>query len=226
MEEQNKHILKEAISQLPDHSVNDSVWENIKAALQEDVLQKAIGELPVLEAKEELWGSIESELTFKESISKLAQHTAPESLWSEIDKNIDAPVLSIKKISSHFYWLSGVAALLVIGFVLYPIFSTKEEAKITYSQEVLETSPLEDWDNTTKDLEVLLDDLCDENPYACTSPEFEELNEELAFLDASKMAVLEQVNPFEDTKEAEVLLTKIELERVEILKKLIAQTMV
>ena len=90
MEERNKHTLKEAIAQLSDHSVNDEVWEQIDAVVQEDVLHKAVGELVLQEPKEELWTSIEYELILKESIDKLAQQGPPESLWNEIDNEIDS----------------------------------------------------------------------------------------------------------------------------------------
>jgi len=226
MKEQNKHSLHKAISKLPHHHVDDGIWGNIEAALEDVVLHEAINELPKLAPKEDIWDSIASELTLKESIAKLAQHSPPEGLWNEIDKKVDAPVVHLKRASSYYYWLSGVAAVLLLGFILFPLLNTNEKTQISYSEELIEVEPIEDWNATTQDLEMMLEDLCEQNPRVCKSPEFEELNAELQFLDASKIAVLEQINPYEDRKEAEVLLTKIELERVEVLKKLIAQTIV
>lgn len=226
MREENRHSLKDGLKKLSEHRPSESIWSRIEHDLNDDVLQVGLDQLVGFKPNENSWDSIESALSINEAIETLVQKTPSEEIWVNIESELhSSPIISFKtRIIKSRYWLSGVAAALLIGFFIYPLLQNKESISISYSEEIIEKSEVNDWLRETDELEVILQTLCTENPIACKSPEFETLTSELKFLNESKTAVLEQVNEFSDNKGAELMLTKIELERIDIIKRMIAQT--
>ena len=223
--EKNKNILNEALQYLPDYTPDDNVWNGISSNLNKKTASLKIAQLSSIEPPQNIWDNIDKELSRWEKRSALRRYDPPESVWENIEQN-----LSKKKTNPTrrrriqlVVWSSAAAAILLLGFFIFTTNNTKNKNFI-YSEEMIELHDVQEWNDDEQIIEQALNLICKEKPTACSSPEFKMLEEDLAFLNKSKEAILLQLSKYNTNTELEIMLTEIELERTSLIKEMIAKT--
>jgi hypothetical protein len=88
----------------------------------------------------------------------------------------------------------------------------------------VEIQDVQQWSEDDQSVDQALALICNEKPSVCNTQEFREMEEELSILTQSKQAILGQLNSYDTNTEMEILLTEIELERSNLIKEMIANT--
>jgi hypothetical protein len=190
--------------------------------------------LPQFKAPDNIWDKIQNELNtpeemvpLKEALSKLPTYDAPDSIWSTIEKSLDPQA---KKENGFMVFMSkplvSIAAslLLLIGFMAWFFnqpSATNQEVELVQYEEVIQ----EDWQIQADEDEAafaLVDQFCREKHFVCNQPEFQNLKSELDELNLACDAMKEVIGNYNDAPEMIAQLTEIEMERTEVLKKLMA----
>lgn len=203
MQEKNKHILQEAIQKLPQYEPESLVWLAIDAELEviekENSLQNAINELPVYSPADSLWENIDAEL--------------------EADVKKAGRVVWLKRISSA----AAVIAFLVIGNFMFNQNDGEESITISYSQELVEDDILkQDWDEDNDAFEMVMA-FCKTENIVCELPEFISLKTELEDLNIAREEVKNALDHYGTDAELIAQLTRIEHDRSDVLKQMIAK---
>ncbi len=197
-QETNHTILKKAVTRLPLHQPPDAVWSAVDEALN---LQKGIQRLPNHQPAELVWHSIEKNLVESASIT-LSSGSTRRLLWT-------------KKISI------AASFLLVSVMSWWAINKFSNTNQFHYTQEIIDPQLLiADWD---EDAEVFtqIEAICQTKNYACTAPEFQQLEQELQELNAAKSDLKQAIDDFGKDTQLIAKLSEVELERTLILKKMI-----
>jgi len=223
--EKNRDILIDALSKLPVYQPDENIWEAVEVHLESKNASSNLPLLSEIEPPESIWNNIDKKLSRKAKISSLTEYSPPEKIWVSIDKD-----LSIKKVNhlkrqivKWAKWSSAIAAIFTLGIFIFNTANTKKN-DFSYSKESLELTEIQNWSDDELSVEYALDLICKENPIACNSPQFKEMDKELRFLNQSKQAIIEQLNKYDTNTELELLLTEIELERSSLIKEMIAQS--
>ena len=222
--EKNRDILIDALSKLPVYQPEVNIWESVEVHLDNKYTSNLLL-LSEIEAPESIWNNIDKKLSRREKISSLTDYNPPAEVWDSIDKN-----LSFKKVNhlrrqivQWVKWSSAAAAIFTLGIFIFNSVNTNSN-DFSYSKESLELRDVQNWNDDDLTVEYALEIICKENPVACNSPQFKEMDKELTFLNQSKQAIIEQLNKYDTNTELEIILTEIELERSNLIKEMIAQS--
>ena len=203
MQEKNRHILEEAIQKLPQHEPEALVWLAIDAELEviekADSLQTAIQELPTYNPSDSLWENIEKDL--------------------EADVKKAGRIVWFKRAAS----IAAIIAFLLVGNFIFNQNNNQENVTITYSQELVEEDLLkQDWDDDDDAFEMVMA-FCKTENIVCELPEFIVLKSELEDLNTAREEVKAALDHYGTDAELIAQLTRIEHDRSDVLKKMIAK---
>ena len=216
---QEDDILKKELQKLGLFRCPDQIWNDLEHDLEDGLLSSRLNELQIKKVDEALWSGIHSELELQDRV-KLKEYQAPDFIWDEVEKQLDrsknTEIIDLR-------WALSAAAVLALVFSLW-IFRTDDE-KIRVSESFVPAQEILDWEEEDREWEMILEEACERQPVACRTERFLDLEKELEFLDHSKEKVLAELNPYEDNSRAEKILTEIELERVEVIKELIKESL-
>ncbi|MEZ4951703.1 MAG: hypothetical protein R2784_20285 [Saprospiraceae bacterium] len=196
---------KNSFKNLPEYKAPDRIWENIQNELDKP----------------------EEMVPLKDLLSKLPTLEAPDSLWAQIEKDLDGPSKNENglKVFMSRPWVSIAASLiLLIGFLAWFInqpSASGPEIELVQYEEVIQ----EDWqfeDEGDEAAFALVDQFCKEKHFVCNQPEFQNLKSELDELNLACDAMKEVIGNYNDAPEMIAQLTEIEMERTEVLKKIMA----
>jgi len=186
--------------------------------LNKNSLKKAITRLPNYEPPEAIWMAIDSELNLKEGIEALPQYTPTNELWENINQQLPTKktkLFSLKK------WAIAATILLGVGINFW-FYQQSPTTSLSYALETIDPQLLQaDWDED----EQLFDEIsaiCQMKTYSCTVPEFQLLETELEELNEAKSDLKQAIHSFGKDTDLINQLSKIELERTAVLKKMIA----
>jgi hypothetical protein len=221
--ERNRKILDEALQQLRSYIPDEKVWDVVKSQLPETTMADGLSKLKSIDPPQHVWIAIANELDKHEKIRQLKEFTPGDEIWNQIDENLDtiAKKRSFARVFKLTSWAAAAAIVILTGYFL--IIQTKQVPNIAYSLQVVETENPGSWQNDDNEIMDVLAEICASNPLACESPVFTEKKKELAYLDEQKTEILNNLNPYGQNKRLEVMLTKIELEKNEIVKQLILE---
>jgi len=181
-------------------------------------LAKAIKQLPSYKPREEVWDSIERQLVLQRGIRRLPTYNPTEEIWQKIEVALPAKRFNIR------WKLFSIAAtiLLVIGWNWWSYLAGQTVSNISYAEEVINPQLLvKDWEEE----EVILNQIeayCQIQKSACIDQEFKDLEMELQELTAAKTVLEEAINNYGKDLEIIAQLSKIELERTVLLKKMMS----
>lgn len=203
MFEKNSHILQEAIQKLPQHEPPAMVWLAIDAELEaiekENNLQNALNDLPVYSPSNSIWDGIEKEL--------------------ESDRKKAGRVVWFKRISAA----AAAIALLVAGNIILKPNTALETITFSYTQEVVkEELIVKDWDDDNDAFQMVMA-FCETENIVCKLPEFQMLKSELEELNSAREELKTALDHYGTDPELVAQLTRIEHDRSDILKKMIAR---
>ncbi len=243
MEEKNRHILIKAISELPKHTPDESLWTMIELDLSEYYFKKNYITRPKLSPPADLWSKIENKLDEQEqkeinrahldkAIHELPKYAPDKNVWSTIATNLkeekQAKVVSMSK------WLKPLSyaaclALLVGAAWFYTISKQNNgsSGKITiaYNEEIVSGSggmePLKI--DTGSDDEVLkmIETQCSSLPDACANPYFKGLLNQYQELKKVQIETQKVMDENSDEITLKKSMIRIEMEKTKISKKLI-----
>jgi hypothetical protein len=202
MKETNKHLLIEALNNLPQYQPKDSIWDAIDF------------ELSKAQGNEKL----------KESVSNLPAYTPPANVWETIENQLDKEGVPKVKV----YYLRRIAAAAAV-FVTISLSvwilkgTTTNEAivSVSYSEEKVAASFLNiDWEED-EDAFSMVAEFCKTENIICKQPDFKIMTEELEELNAAKQELKLAMANYGSDPELIAQLTLIEHERSDLLKKII-----
>lgn len=221
--EKNHHILAEALQQLQVYAPAEDVWKSIDSRLQDEVLSDAINQMPALSPPESVWEAIDSDLSLQSRISQLAKHNPPEAIWKQIQSELHTKPQrkNFGKVRSITTWFALVAAVLVLAY--FVVYQPNRATNIRYTEETIQLQPPAQWQEYDLEIDQLLNQLCKMNPMACNQPDFKAGQQELFYLDQQKAEILKRLNAYDQQKELQIMLTKIELEKNEIVKQMVSK---
>jgi len=202
MIEINKHILKQAIEQLPQHEPKDSLWDDLSHALDADLEQQKL----------------------EQTIGELPSYNPPDSIWDNIEEGLDQQGKG-RVGSLRTRWMGYVAAAALFGGLIFSVLvlnQSTDSVHISYSEETIELpANTFDW-NTDEDAFAYIKELCAIEAPVCKTPDFIDLNTELKELETAKNELQEVLNEFDSQDELIMQMAKIERERSDIMKLMIA----
>ncbi|NCA86503.1 MAG: hypothetical protein EOM83_13180 [Clostridia bacterium] len=221
--EKNCKILDEALQQLRSYVPDGKVWDALQSQLAEAAMAHGLSKLKSIDPPQHLWNTIPNELDKQEKIHQIKAFTPGDEIWNRIDESLDADAKKrlFARIFRRTSWAAAAAILILTGYFL--IIQTKQAPNIAYSLEIVETENPGLWRSDDNEIRDVLTEICTSNPLACESPGFKEKTKELAYLDEQKTEILNNLNAYGQNKHLEVMLTKIELEKNEIVKQLISE---
>jgi len=223
--EKNRNILDEALTHLRSFSPKEKIWNNLDQQLSDTVLNKGLSELKTFDPPDVIWESISMELSGKEKLDKLYKFDPPENLWANIEIQLDGRANKKSKIET-LKWLSwAAAAVIILAISYFLIVPANHQSNISYSQETIEHVNINGWAEDDNEIMLVLNQLCASNPVACASPDFKAKEKELNDLDKQKKEILNRMSAYDSNKDLQLMLTKIELEKNEIVKQMISNIM-
>ncbi len=106
-------------------------------------------------------------------------------------------------------------------FLLFP---NQKKPILSYSEEIINIEKPVYWQEGDTEISELVNALCVANPLACSyPPEFKAKQKELDYLNEKKSEILNRLNSYDQNTDLQILLTKIELEKNEIVKQMISK---
>jgi len=221
--EKNKHILDKALQNLGSFTPKDGVWVNIDGQLKRQFFEDNLNQLPNYNPPDSIWDTISQKLSKDEKLKQLKSFTPEDSIWASIDESLTASEKQFSKtrITRITSWLTAAAAVLLLSYFI--IFPGNEKSNISYSEEVVMQTETKTWAEDDTNYIEILHELCASNPVACNAPEFKAKELELDYLDERKTEILKQMNGWDENTNLQVMLTRIELEKSEIVKQMIAE---
>lgn len=176
-------------------------------------------------APETVWQKLENSLNeankLKVSLNNLPVYNAPETVWVKIESDLTEkrPGKLIKL--GTFRIAAAILVLLGAGVWIY--FSlVKETELISYSTEFVSGAlQINDWDEEESAF-LMLDQICIEKPFLCEDAEFQLLRRSLNDLTEGKNALKNSLGDINTDPDLIAQLAKIEMERTNILKEMLA----
>jgi hypothetical protein len=197
MQEQNKHILQQALGQLPQYAPPIGIWEEIHATLDADQLLQH--ELPALPT-----------------------HTPPDAVWEAIEQQLPGIIPNRRRIG-RVQMMRLAAAAVLVGMALgmwWLVQSGKEEAVIVQSQELVDPNILEATYAPEDSAFQFVEKLCETKVPVCQDPAFETLKTELDELSAAKDALRTAMGAYSDDPGLAEQMVRIERERSVLLQQI------
>lgn len=195
----NRKALIEALSSLPQYDPPASVWERIDSRMAADELLHGKPMRPGV----------------------LPEYDPPETLWSVIEERLH-PSMRMLRLARRWWPAAAAAAFVLIAIRLWmPTDAPADDVSITYHTETVD--PLlvgHDW-NEDEEAFTQFFELCQQRRYICEQPAFQQLRAELEELTLAKQALQQAMGNYGATPHMIHQMKKIELERTDLLKKLI-----
>ncbi len=201
MPEKDKHILHQAIQQLPSWEAADRIWDKINEELD-------------YEAEETQRGNLQH------AIGLLSVSEAPAAAWENIEKQLEEISIKKNKRAPSYYFRIAASVMLIVALSILAkniFFHTISGEKIEYSEEIAFETTNEKTEESDIKLSKWIKEQCQLQPGMCTKEEFTELNTELVDLDK---CLDKMKNANINDPEIYKYTLKIQKERTKILKKI------
>lgn len=218
--EKNRKILLSALKRLTQLKPEDKIWESI----DENINRKHLtGKLLRFTPPDSVWESIEEDLHIRKLTRNLNNFDPPSDVWQNIEYqlNTDPSRKNTSTIGLWLRWSIAAAAVLTIGLIVY-LTLIDFDKEISFSEEWIEKQDSQEWTSDEELLEKTIFLICQEKPDVCRSPKFKKMEDELVFLTQTKEDIISRMNPYENDSEMALMLTKIELERTDIINQMVA----
>ncbi len=193
MQEQNKHLLQQALGQLPAYDPPMGIWEDIQTALDADqMLQSQLPTLPAYTPPDALWDAIENQLPKQRRFGRV--------LFLRL-----AAAAVLLGMAIGVWWLTGVRA---------------EEAIIVQTQEIADPNILETTQAPEDSAFLFVQKFCETQVPICQDPAFEALKTELDELSEAKEALRAALGSYSDDPALAEQMIRIERERSALLQQI------
>ncbi|GIV31300.1 MAG: hypothetical protein KatS3mg029_0651 [Saprospiraceae bacterium] len=197
-EELNRKALIEALSSLPQYDPPASVWEHIERRMAAEEL---------LEGK-----------PLRKGV--LPEYDPPEEIWTHVEERLH-PGVRMRRLVRRI-WPAAAAVLLAAWAVWLwlPTANGTDDVSISYGTETVDPLLLDhNWDEDEEAFTQFYE-MCKQRQFICDQPAFQQLRAELEELTQAKEALEQAMGRYGATPEMVLQMKKIELERTDLLKKL------
>lgn len=221
--EKNRQILIEALQQLRSYNPDEKVWNAVKSQLADATIADGLSKLKSIDPPEIVWDAIANELDKDGKIYQLKEFTPGEETWDKIDETLNTEELKARKLILYKWttWLAAAGAAIFMAYFL--LFPNQKKPILSYSEEIINIEKPVYWQEGDTEITELVNALCVANPLACSYPEFKAKQKELDYLNEKKSEILNRLNSYDQNTDLQILLTKIELEKNEIVKQMISK---
>jgi len=193
MQEQNKHLLQQALGQLPAYEPPMGIWEEIQTALDADqMLQTQLPALPIHTPPDAIWDAIELQLPKQRRFGRVLMLRL-------------AAAAVLLGMAIGVWWLTGVRA---------------EEAIIVQTQEIADPNILETTQAPEDSAFLFVQKFCETQVPICQDPAFEALKTELDELSEAKEALRAALGSYSDDPALAEQMIRIERERSALLQQI------
>ena len=193
MQEQNKHLLQQALGQLPAYEPPMGIWEDIQTALDADqMLQNQLPALPTYTPPDAVWDAIELQLPKQRRFGRVLMLRL-------------AAAAVLLGMAIGVWWLTGVRA---------------EEAIIVQTQEIADPNILETTQAPEDSAFLFVQKFCETQVPICQDPAFEALKTELDELSEAKEALRAALGSYSDDPALAEQMIRIERERSALLQQI------
>lgn len=222
MKELNKHILDEALGKLPGYEPGDTIWDHMERGLSAD---EVTGRLKSFDPPEEVWSNISRELEKTEKLTQLQDFTPGEEIWNTISGKLNSGGKSamVRKMITWSGWIAAAVIALLLGYFM--VIRPTADHDIHYSTITISQPNTGNWQQSNEEIYDALNRVCAANPVACSGEAFQKQKQELEFLDRQQELIRQRMSPYRDNKELQLMLTKIELEKSDIVKQMISSVL-
>ncbi len=231
--EKNRIVLKHALRDMKGYVPPDYIWNTIKNELKQDLLDQplheAISDSLDFIPPSTIWDGIElnldqdqKDVVLKDAIAQLGTYIPSDQIWDNIEKEIApkrTPIIQMSLVKK----IMAVAAIGLLFWMVVPYFSdTDGMEEITYSEETIDMSDQNmSWEEDEEDF-AMVAEWCKSGNIACQLPEFKALKAEMDGLDQAKQRLKKEISDYETDRQLIAKLTKIEIERGNVLKQMIS----
>jgi hypothetical protein len=223
--EKNRQILMEALRQLHSYNPDEKVWDALQSQLADATIADRLSKLKSIDPPEIVWKTIDNVLDKDKKIYELKDFIPDDEIWNKIDKTLNTEKSKTRNLNTG-RWTTWLAAAAVAAFMAYFIlFPNQQKPIIRYTEEIIKIEKPAHWQEGDTEISELINALCVANPLACNYPEFKAKQKELVFLNEKKSEILNKINTYDQNTDLQILLTKIELEKNEIVKEMISQAL-
>lgn len=207
MKELNRHILKAGLQQLPEYAPPPAIWHALEENLDADAaLASGVARLPQYEPPSEIWTQIEAQL---------ATATTPRLSATPGRRGRFRPV--------WYAVAASVALLLAAWWWQQPSGgSVASQGIVAITREVADEQLLQMNSEPEDEAFQLIRNLCRAQAPVCEQPDFKTLKMELDELTEAKSELRQALGSFGDDPELHTQLARIERERSEVLRQMIA----
>lgn len=223
MSELNHKTLRKSLKLLQPHSPDSNIWTKILKLLNDEMKIKSISQLKTKNPPENIWDAIADEMDLQNAINKLPAYEPDIQIWNTIAHQLknDTPNGFRIKVLRITFIISATAALLLMTYFL--VRPLRQQETIHYTVETITPTSLV-W-NQENDIELRskLEQLRTLNPAAINHPDYKAKEIELVYLNEKKAEILLRISTFDQHQDLQVLLTRIELEKNEIVKQMVAK---
>ncbi len=188
-------------------------------------LVEALSSLPQYHPPEEVWTSIEEavELTgmpYQKSLKSLPEYEPPSEVWEKITQHLPSGKVRRLIVRRTLAAAASIVLLITAGLLLDNFYGAEQDFTISYSTETVDAALVgHNW-NEDEDVFEEFDQLCKNREYICARPEFIELKSELDELTDAKYSLVSALGKYGANADIITQLKEIELERTDLLKKL------
>jgi hypothetical protein len=221
--EKNRKIMDNALGRLGCFKPKDEVWEKIDSYLQQEYFEVSLAQIKSFDPPEKIWGQIAQELSKQEKLGQLRKFTPDASCWNIIEEQLNSA--ESKTINTKIFRFATLAAAAValILITYFMLFSVRNKTNISYSEELMIIENTNQWQDDDNEMMTVLRDLCALNPMACSASELKTKEKELTYLNERKTEIVSRMNAYDENAHLQVILTRLELEKTEIVKEMISK---
>lgn len=221
--EKNRKIMDNALERLGCFKPKDEVWEKIDSYLQQEYFEDSLAQITSFDPPEKIWGQIAQELSKQEKLGQLGKFTPEAASWDIIEKQLN--IADSKTINTKIFRFATLAAAAValILITYFMLFSVSNKTNISYSEELMILENTNQWLDDDNEMMSVLHDLCASNPIACSTSDIKTIEKELTYLNERKAEILNRMNVYNENTHLQVILTRLELEKSEIVKEMISK---
>lgn len=183
-------------------------------------LKQKIKSLQAIKHRSDLWNKVQSELDFDEGLNTLIQELPKyyhnPTLWGDIQTKSKQKVKQIR-----LYYLSGIAASIILFISIFQYPSRKTEYSKKYSIEVYDDTEQLIKKSNTDDVNTILQQFCNYSNINCNSPDFMRIKSELTILENEIQKLNQVILNFGESDELIQCLIRMENQKSDFIDELI-----
>lgn len=232
--------LHVALAKLPQYEPPIYIWKNVENTLQladnEAIkLKNALLNLKQYEPLGAVWINVNAtleearkeDLKLKNALQNLQQHEPPTATWMKIMQDLPAKSGKIVQLFPNIRLqiaASFVGVLLMIGTYFYVIKNPSEGiSHVVFSQQNVDDEVLKA--NAAININdenafAMMDEICSQRAFVCEQPEVKSLKSTLDELNAAHAELKQAIGNFSTDVDLHQKLQIVDMERTEVLKKI------